>query len=308
MNNELVDLKLNNTDEGTKENTQSETKASEYIEGSYRYDALTDADVNNIEFDSRPTLITLLGFSESGKTTFVGSLFAILRRRPDLLNTKFIDSDTLTGFERRIHQRLLSKDGKSVTPRTQRKSSSILNVVLHNKNDNNQHMFVISDLSGEIYEDAISDKTAVLQQKAVKYADKLVIFVDGEQLLKAMSYGLYKDKFQSLLKRFRENDMFPDGSEVYVAINKIDLVKNEINREKEETKSAIENRKNVIVNIVKDYISIMDDNIFEICSLNIQKGNEDEQLIQFLTKLLCKKKQESLPSTYNWIKNLSKKQ
>ena len=318
MSNEVVDLKLNGTGGEAAKSAQPEVQEQENIEGSYRYDSLKDADVNNLVSDSRPTLITLFGVSECGKTTFVGSLFAILRRRPCLLKKTFIDSDTLTGFERRVHQRFLSEDGQSVIQRTQRKAGSILNVVLGNEQGNNQHMFVISDLSGEIYWDAISDITIVQQQKAVKYADKLVIFADIEPLLKAKSYNSYKENFQSLLARFKENDMLPVGAEVYVALNKSDMVesaaidasKTETGEVDEEKKKAfikaVDKRKKAIVDIVKDSIAISDDHLFEISSLGIQVGEENGQLIKLFSELLCKKEQKPLPASYNWIQTVSK--
>lgn len=318
MSNEVVDLKLNGTGGEATKSAQPEVQEQENIDGSYRYDSLKDADVNNLVSDSRPTLITLFGVSECGKTTFVGSLFAILRRRPCLLKKTFIDSDTLTGFERRVHQRFLSEDGQSVIQRTQRKAGSILNVVLGNEQGNNQHMFVISDLSGEIYWDAISDITIVQQQKAVKYADKLVIFADIEPLLKAKSYNSYKENFQSLLARFKENDMLPVGAEVYVALNKSDMVesaaidasKTETGEVDEEKKKAfikaVDKRKKAIVDIVKDNIAISDDHLFEISSLGIQVGEENGQLIKLFSELLCKKEQKPLPASYNWIQTVSK--
>ena len=318
MSNEVVDLKLNGTGGEATKSAQPEVQEQENIESSYRYDSLKDADVNNLVSDSRPTLITLFGVSECGKTTFVGSLFAILRRRPCLLKKTFIDSDTLTGFERRVHQRFLSEDGQSVIQRTQRKAGSILNVVLGNEQGNNQHMFVISDLSGEIYRDAISDITIVQQQKAVKYADKLVIFADIEPLLKAKSYNSYKENFQSLLARFKENDMLPVGAEVYVALNKSDMVesaaidasKTETGEVDEEKKKAfikaVDKRKKAIVDIVKDNIAISDDHLFEISSLGIQVGEENGQLIKLFSELLCKKEQKPLPASYNWIQTVSK--
>ncbi len=318
MSNEVVGLKLDGTGEETIKHTQPEAQEQDFIEGSFRYDAIRDVDVNNLVSDSRPTLITLFGISECGKTTFVGSLFAILRRRPGLLKTTFIDSDTLTGFERRVHQRFLSEDGQSVIQRTQRKAGSILNAVLGDERGNNPHMFLISDLSGEIYLDAISDKSVVVQQIAVKYADKLVIFADIEPLLKAKSYNSYKENFQSLLARFKENNMLPVGAEVYVALNKTDLVeaaaidaaKNENGETDEEKKKefikTFERRKKAIVDIVKESVIIPDDHIYEICSLGIKVGEEDEQLIKLLTALLRKKEQKPLPATYNWIQNLSK--
>lgn len=317
MSNEVVGLKLDGTGEETIKHTQPEAQEQDFIEGSFRYDALRDVDVNNLVSDSRPTLITLFGISECGKTTFVGSLFAILRRRPSLLKTTFIDSDTLTGFERRVHQRFLSEDGQSVTQRTQRKAGSILNAVLGDEHGNNPHMFVISDLSGEIYLDAISDKSVVVQQMAVKYADKLVIFTDIEPLLKAKSYNSYKENFHSLLARFKENNMLPAGAEVYVALNKTDLVeaaaidaaKNENGETDEEKKKefikTFERRKKAIVDIVKESVIIPDGHIYEICSLGIKVGEEDEQLIKLLTALLRKKEQKPLPAAYNWIQNLS---
>ena len=318
MSNEVVGLKLDGTGEETIKHTQPEAQEQDFIEGSFRYDALRDVDVNNLVSDSRPTLITLFGISECGKTTFVGSLFAILRRRPGLLKTTFIDSDTLTGFERRVHQRFLSEDGQSVIQRTQRKAGSILNAVLGDERGNNPHMFLISDLSGEIYLDAISEKSVVVQQMAVKYADRLVIFADIEPLLKAKSYNSYKENFQSLLARFKENNMLPSGAEVYVALNKTDLVeaaaidaaKNENGETDEEKKKefikTFERRKKAIVDIVKESVTIPDDHIYEISSLGIKVGEEDEQLIKLLTALLRKKEQKPLPASYNWIQNLSK--
>lgn len=316
MSNEVVGLKLDGTGEETIKSNQSEVKEQEYTEGSFRYDALIDAEVNNLSSDSRPTLITLFGISECGKTTFVGSLFAILRRRPKLLKTTFIDSDTLTGFERRVHQRFLSEDGQSVIQRTLRKAGSILNVVLGDERGNNPHMFLISDLSGEIYLDAISDRSVVVQQTAVKYADKLVIFVDIEPLLVAKSYNSYKENIQSLLARFNENNMLPTGAEVYVALNKTDMVETAVfdaarteNGETDEEKKkefikTFKRRRKAIVDIVKECVTIPDDHIYEISSLGIQVGDEDEQLIKLFTELLRKKEQKPLPATYNWIQNL----
>lgn len=319
MSNEVIDLKLNGNDgESTMPVVQPVATEADSSEGSFRYDALKDADVNSLKSDSRPTLITLFGISECGKTTFVGSLFAILRRRPGLLKKTFIDSDTLTGFERRVHQRFLSEDGQSVIQRTQRKAGSILNIVLGNEQGKDSRMFVISDLSGEIYRDAISDITIVQEQSAVKYADKLVIFADIEPLLKARTYNLYKENFQSLLARFKDNNMLPENAEVYVALNKTDIVetaaadaaKNENGEYDDEKKmlflKSYERRKKAIIDIAKDCVTISDDHIFEISSLGIKAGEEDNQLIKLLSALLKKKERKPLPASYNWIQNLSK--
>lgn len=125
---EPVNIKLN-TEIATPQSTQ-QTEGAIIEESTYRYDALQNMDVNRLSSTRRPTLVTLFGISECGKTTFVGSMFAILCRRPQLLKSTFIDSDTLTGFQRRVHTRFLSEKGLSEPPRTQRRAGSILNMIL----------------------------------------------------------------------------------------------------------------------------------------------------------------------------------
>ena len=225
---EQVNLKLNTENTTPQPTQQPEDSAS--VESTYRYDALRNEDVNRLSSNRRPTLVTLFGISECGKTTFVGSLFAILCRYPQLLKSTFIDSDTLTGFQRRVHTRYLSEKGLSEQPRTQRRAGSILNVVLGDEHGDNQRMVVFSDLSGEIYKDAASKDDIALQQTAVKYADKLVIFVDTEKLLPTKN-NAYKALFQSLLSRFYEKGMLTRETEYFLVFNKADLVKDEANKE-----------------------------------------------------------------------------
>ena len=276
---EPVNIKLN-TEIATPQSTQ-QTEGAIIEESTYRYDALQNVDVNGLSSTRRPTLVTLFGISECGKTTFVGSLFAILCRRPQLLKSTFIDSDTLTGFQRRVHTRFLSEKGLSEPPRTQRRAGSILNIVLGDEHGDNQRMMVFSDLSGEIYNDAASKDDVVLQQTAVKYADKLVIFVDTEKLLPAKN-NAYKASFQSLLTRFKENSMFSQNTEYFLVFNKADLVKEktnkavegitddvEIEKKRDEVTNLWKQRKLSISNIVNPIVAVPSNNIYEICSKGI---------------------------------------
>lgn len=313
---ETVNLKFNS--EITTPQPTQQTEEKTVVESIYRYDALRDEDVNGFSSDSRPTLVTLFGISECGKTTFVGSLFAILCRHPQLLNSTFIDSDTLTGFQRRVHNRYLSEKGHSEQPRTPRRAGSILNIVLGDEHGNNQRMVVFSDLSGEVYNDAASNDDVVLQQKAVKYADKLVIFVDAEKLLPTKN-NAYKASFQSLITRFNGKDMFTSETEYFLVFNKVDLVKNVIDKategiedENEQKKKSDEiiNRwelcKQSVLEIVRPFITVPADNIYEICSKGIEYGNEDKRLIELFNRLISGKKPVSLAPEYNWIQKLVK--
>ncbi|MBQ7576434.1 MAG: hypothetical protein IJT26_07890 [Bacteroidales bacterium] len=288
------------------------------VESTYRYDALRDADVNGFSSSRRPTLVTLFGISECGKTTFVGSLFAILCRHPQLLKSTFIDSDTLTGFQRRVHTRYLSEKGISDQPRTQRRAGSILNVVVGNERGDDQRMVIFSDLSGELYNDAASKDEIVIQQTAVKYADKLVIFVDAEKLLPAKN-NAYKASLQSLLTRFEGNGMFASNTEYFLVFNKVDLIENEtkkavegiedecdIQRKREEVANLWKQRKQSVLDIVSPLINIPQDNIYEICSKGIEYDNEDPGLIALFNRLITEKMPSSLSTEYNWIQKLVK--
>ena len=316
MSNEVVGLKLDGTSGETVKPTQPDVQETEYIEGSYRYDALLDADVNSFVSVSRPTLITLFGVIASGKTTFVGSLFAILRRRPELFKVTFLDSDTLTGYERRVHQRILSENCISVQQRTTRKANSILNAVLGNEHGENPHVFVFSDQSGEIYQDAISQDDVVIKQTAVKYADKLVFFIDIEALLDDKMYMLYKKNTGTLLTRFNTNNMLPADAEIYVAFNKIDTVElvadkasrmpdGNIDEAKKKAFIATWKERRVsILKVIKEIVNVSDENVFDICSKGIQREAEDKGLISLLAKLLDKPKMKALSDDYNWIQGL----
>ena len=313
---EPVSIKFN-TENATPQPTR-QPEGLVFAESTYRYDALRDADVNGLSSVRRPTLVTLFGISECGKTTFVGSLFVILCRRPQLLKSTFVDSDTLTGFQRRVHTRYLSEKGLSEHPRTQRRTGSILNVVLGDEHGENQRMVVFSDLSGEIYNDAASKDDVVLQQTAVKYADKLVIFVDTEKLLPTKN-NAYKASFQSLLSRFKEKDMFTSETEYFLVFNKADLVKDETNkattgiidrdeleRKRDEIKNRWEQRKQSVLDIVNPLVAVPSDNIYEICSKGIEYDNEDPNLIALFNRLITEKMPAPLSPEYNWIQKLIK--
>ena len=78
-------------------------------------DALNEVNINNIITNQKPELIVLFGLNDLGKTTFVGSLYHLLRVSGKMADYKFVNSDTFAGFERRVFLRKCSKDGRSNT-------------------------------------------------------------------------------------------------------------------------------------------------------------------------------------------------
>ena len=75
------------------------------ITAQYYCDSLTDENINEVLGDYNIHLVTLVGFSEVGKSTFVASLYHKLMCNGEIDGYKFIDSDTYVGFERRAYIR-----------------------------------------------------------------------------------------------------------------------------------------------------------------------------------------------------------
>lgn len=71
----------------------------------YYCDSMTDENINDVLGDYNTHLVTLVGFSEVGKSTFVASLYHKLMCTGEIDGYNFIDSDTYVGFERRAYIR-----------------------------------------------------------------------------------------------------------------------------------------------------------------------------------------------------------
>ena len=87
--------------DGNKETNNSPEPKPKAQDSNYYADALNDNNVNEIIGDEIPHVIILIGFPEYGKSTFVASLYHKILTDGKIGKYKFIDSDTLVGFERR---------------------------------------------------------------------------------------------------------------------------------------------------------------------------------------------------------------
>lgn len=277
-----------------KENSVPETPKESYL-----YDALFERDINNLECDEKPELITLLGLSSSGKSTFVGSLYAVLRRRPDLLGVSFLDSDTLTGFEKKVYLRRVKGDYKSAVKRTFRSDGSILNVVITDGSGQDSRMFLISDKAGESYGDVLDNAEEAKKHYAVKYADKLVLFLDSDEIIN--HYSSYKDKLLTLLTVFNNAGMLPEEKKVITIFNKIDMVESNATITKEEW----EDREKAFLDIGSKFFSV-ENIVYRINSLGIKYGEEHSGLITLYKSLLSRSIPTPLSNEYNWITKLTR--
>lgn len=82
-------------------------KEDKTLERHYYGDALNDDNVNDIIDDVVPHVVVIIGFPKYGKSTFVASLYHAVLTVGKIGKFRFVDSDTITGFERRAQIRKL---------------------------------------------------------------------------------------------------------------------------------------------------------------------------------------------------------
>lgn len=246
------------------------------VDSAFIYEAFTEESVSETDFDEQPELITLLGLGDYGKSTFVGSFYHLLRKSESLAGYTLIDSDTISGFERRLYLRTLNSEGKSDVKRTIRKKGSLLNLILVDQKKTKRHI-ILSDSAGETYRECLSKDSLVEEQVAVKAADRLLIFVNSDEF--NVVTKPWKDDLSTLMKRFSSKNMLPEDAVVYLVLNKYDKTSDIAN---EKMEAYIKDVKS----IVRTYLNIDDSNIYKVNSKGIVSDNPDKGLMKLITDIL----------------------
>lgn len=259
------------------------------VKSSFYSDALDEMDVNKLVKDARPELIVLLGLNDFGKSTFVGSLYHLLRSKGCLGDIGFYDSDTFVGFEKRVYLRRLDSKGSSTTKRTIRGENSFLHLRL--RRNTVLYDVVISDRSGEDYRDYISKDELILKDKAIRQADKLLVFVDSSKLYGRFFSSMYDD-LQSLMHRLKDKNKLPQHAVVYVIFNKIDL-----KAEKDKDRCEHEDK---IMQIVQDAFVGQKVNLVK---LNSKSLDDNTDLENFFTTILQPNGEQKTVPELDWVNN-----
>jgi GTPase SAR1 family protein len=238
---DINDLLLQGSDDKQQEPKERKEEA---LDAHFYTDALSENEVNNIIVDQRPELITMLGLNGVGKTTFIGSLYHILRSDGELGDYDFFDSDTLAGFEKKIFLRKANKEGVSKTQRTFVNENQFLTLYLQNKNNKKKHCIVLSDKAGELYRSYISDVSKLQNENTLLYSDKILIFINSSLLIGTKYITMYDD-LKSLYKRLNDNSLLPINAKKYIIFNQYDKVTDQVGNKifkdhKKETTSLVE--------------------------------------------------------------------
>lgn len=215
------------------------------ISAQYYCDSLTDENINDILGDYNTHLVTLVGFSEVGKSTFVASLYHKLMCTGEIDGYNFIDSDTYVGFERRAYIRNESLKTSNRNSRTTTLEGQFLTLTL--SKDNKINKLIISDRAGETYKNSYtSNLSDVKQDKGLINSHHIIFFIDSSSVNNEDDYSDFCDDFQLLLSRMASAGVFKVPKEYDIIYNKIDLNQTDDIKELYKTQSQdLENKMKV---------------------------------------------------------------
>jgi len=174
----------------------------------------------------RTRLIVLAGDSKSGKTTFLASIFMRFQKGP-FSDYLFAGSDTLMGFEARCWpSRAASLGLKATTIKTPAGKENFYHLrVRMEGEDIIAHDLLFSDVSGEIYQRAVSSSAACAEIGEVQQADHFVLLLDGAKLRSYDERPLVFSNARQLLRRLLDSKVLSMETSVQVVFTKNDMLK-----------------------------------------------------------------------------------
>ena len=265
------------------------------IAAQYYCDSLTDENINDVLGDYNTHLVTLVGFSEVGKSTFVASLYHKLMCIGEIDGYKFIDSDTYVGFERRAYIRNESLKTSKRNSRTTTLEGQFLTLTL--SKDDIINKLIISDRAGEIYKKSYkSNLSDVKKDKGLINSHHIIFFIDSSSVNNEDDYSDFCDDFQLLLSRMASAGVF-DVPKVYdIIYNKLDLIQTD------ETKELYKKQSQDLENKMKADYGINISSKFEIIA-NDMKDSGLKDVFRYLVNTLNSHASYQYKES-NWVQTL----
>lgn len=264
----------------------------------YYCDALNDESINNVLGGTESRLITLVGFSEVGKSTFVASLYHKFMANGEVNGSKIVDSDTFVGFEKRAYVRNEAFKTIKRNARTTMTEGQFLTLTL-SKNGKKKKL-IVSDNAGEKYKNTYVDNQAeVNKDKGLVNTRHIIFFIDCSVLNDDDEYMDFYDKFQLLLSRMSTAGVFDVQKTYDIIYNKVDTNDTE---EKKETYKT--NRINFENKLFTEF-NIKVSNTFETIS-NDMKDDGMARTFDYIVGLLEEASSINRHSDVNWVQTLLK--
>lgn len=263
----------------------------------YYCDALTDENINDVLEDYDSHLVTLVGFSEVGKSTFVSSFYHTLMCTGEIDGYKFLDSDTFVGFERRAYIRNEALRTSKRNSRTSQIEGHFLTLTL--QKEGKIKKLIISDKAGETYKNNYTSNIVDVQKdKGLIYSQHIIFFIDSVSMNNEDLYFDFNDKFQFLLGRMSAAGVFASNKIYDIIFNKVDL--NQTDREKQLFKDQSQN----LLKMMSDDFGLNVSKIFEITSNNMNDKYMHEAFKYIVNTLEMKSLHQC--TEINWVQTFLK--
>jgi hypothetical protein len=171
--------------------------------------------------------VALISEQRAGKTTLLGSLFERFCKGP-FAGFSFIGSRTLVGFAKLHFMALLSSGGREPTvPRTSRQDpTAYFHLRLQDRNGANVDL-IMSDRSGEVYEDARMDTDLIPDLEELPVAMRACFLLDGAKLAAKETRPAYSRQFKQLIHALNDNGALQHMDYVEVLSTKFDVTQSQ---------------------------------------------------------------------------------
>lgn len=176
----------------------------------------------------RAKTIVLVGEQKTGKTTLLSALYGMFCKGP-VGEFEFVGSQTLYSFAERKHLALFDPE-RSVpaTPRTSR-GDDVNFFHIRMKAGDNLSEIVISDRSGEAFEDARLDTALVAKLSELALADRVCFLLDAARLTRKETRPRYSRVFKEAIRSLLNNDAVPKSAVLEVLVTKFDRISDDPN-------------------------------------------------------------------------------
>lgn len=185
-------------------------------------DALNEQNINKIADGKVIVRVVLVGFEEYGKSTFASSLYYNFFAKKSFCDNVMYDSETYSGFERRILIRRMDIAPDVKSKRTIKGENPLLVMSLMSEYAG-KYKLVISDRSGEDYSQFAGTLEEIADNQLLEVADHVIFFVDSVKMTE--NFAKMKYKYQNFLQELANKKLLGKNAQVKVVFNKYDQTK-----------------------------------------------------------------------------------
>lgn len=222
ISDEGKDINVENTDANHTITASDFDDKSSASRKTFYGDAMNESNVNELVDDIVPTVFVLVGFPKYGKSTFVSSFYHVVLHEGKIGKYKFLDSETLAGFERRSHIRNAEIVAKDRLDRTPVYADYFLSMLFENTKTHEHVKIVLSDRSGEAYHNYATKKAILGKDKVLATKCHLIYFLDSEELATHDSFITMRNDIDNLSKQMKKIGLFDNDKTYEVVYNKAD--------------------------------------------------------------------------------------